>query len=98
MIKKRSTKRQIESRSDWQSIGHLSRLPSPVSRLWRLSRLPSYFSLLTALCVLTSTRVEAQRGLEPRQLVESPTAGLLPGGSVGLDLRFFEGDGILGNL
>ena len=92
----------------WPGVGWLSRLPSYLSRLWPgvgwLFRLPSpvfrlcCLSLLTALCVLTSTRVEAQQGLEPRQLVESPTAGLLPGGSVGLDLRFYEGDGILGNL
>ena len=54
--------------------------------------------LLAVLCVLTATSVEAQQDLEPRQLVESPTAGLLPGGSVGVDFRFYEGDGILGHL
>ena len=85
MIEKGLTERQIESRSDWKGVGRLSRLPSPVS-------------LLAALCVLTSMRVGAQQDLEPRQLVEAPTAGVLPGGSVGLDLRFYEGDGILGNL
>ena len=89
----------------WKGAGRLSRLPSYVSRLcrlpshlFRLCRLTSYVLRLTLCGILTSTCVEAQQGLEPRQLIESPTAGVLPGGSVGVDLRFYEGDGILGNL
>ena len=76
----------------------LNWLSPVVPRSWLNSRLPSPVLLLAALCVLTATRVEAQQDLEPRQLVESPTAGLLPGGSVGVDFRFYEGDGILGHL
>ena len=76
----------------------LNWLSPVVPRSWLNSRLPSPVLLLAALCVLTATHVEAQQDLEPRQLVESPTAGLLPGGSVGVDFRFYEGDGILGHL
>ncbi len=54
--------------------------------------------LASVLCIIASVRVGAQQDLEPRQLVEAPTAGLLPGGGLGLELRFYEGDGILGNL
>ena len=63
-----------------------------------VAKLLSPVLLLAVLCVLTATCVEAQQDLAPRQLVESPTAGLLPGGSVGVDFRFYEGDGILGHL
>ena len=76
----------------------LNWLSPVVPRSWLNSRLPSPVLLLAALCVLTAARVEAQQELEPRQLVESPTAGLLPGGSLGVDFRFYEGDGILGHL
>lgn len=40
----------------------------------------------------------AQQELDPRQLVEGPTAGLLPRGSFDMDFRFYGGDGILGTL
>lgn len=40
----------------------------------------------------------AQQELDPRHLVEAPTAGLLPRGSFGLDFRFYGGNGILGHI
>ncbi|MDA0712130.1 MAG: hypothetical protein O3B73_18175, partial [bacterium] len=43
-------------------------------------------------------RVEAQLELDPRHLVEAPTAGLLPRGSFGLDFKFYGGNGILGAI
>jgi hypothetical protein len=46
-------------------------------------------------CVNT---VGAQQELDPRHLVEAPTAGLLPRGSFGLDFRFYGGNGILGEI
>lgn len=42
--------------------------------------------------------VAAQQELDPRHLVEAPTAGLLPRGSFGLDFRFYGGNGILGEI
>ena len=42
--------------------------------------------------------VRAQQELDPRHLVEAPTAGLLPRGSFGLDFRFYGGNGILGQI
>ena len=42
--------------------------------------------------------VWAQQDLQPRQLVEAPTAGLLPSRGLGLDLRFYGSDGILGRV
>lgn len=42
--------------------------------------------------------VFAQQELEPRQLIETPTAGLLPRGSFDLDFRFYDGNGILGRI
>lgn len=41
---------------------------------------------------------QAQLELDPRHLVEAPTAGLLPRGSFGLDFRFYGGNGILGHI
>ena len=53
-----------------------------------------------ALCVyiMAFVPVWAQQDLQPRQLVEAPTAGLLPSRGLGLDLRFYGGDGILGGV
>ena len=51
-----------------------------------------------ALAIIIVVPVWAQQELEPRQLVEAPTAGLLPRGSFGLDFRFYGGDGILGDI
>lgn len=42
--------------------------------------------------------IYAQQELDPRHLVEAPTAGLLPRGSFGLDFRFYGGNGILGEI
>lgn len=42
--------------------------------------------------------IGAQQELDPRHLVEAPTAGLLPRGSFGLDFRFYGGNGILGEI
>jgi len=54
--------------------------------------MPSVFGILSVFSV------EAQQELEPRLLVEAPTAGLLPRGSFGLDFRFYGGNGILGDI
>ena len=51
--------------------------------------------LMILVCCLPGS-VLGQRDLEPRQLIESPTAGLLPRGSFGLDFRFHGSNGILG--
>ena len=40
----------------------------------------------------------AQGQIQPRRLIESPTAGLLPKGSFDLDLRIFDRGGILGGV
>ena len=55
---------------------------------------------LLAMCVyfMAFTPVWAQQDLQPRQLVEAPTAGLLPSRGLGLDLRFYGSDGILGGV
>ena len=50
------------------------------------------------LCVMAFVPVGAQQDLQPRQLIEAPTAGLLPSRSLGLDLRFYGSDGILGGV
>ncbi len=53
-----------------------------------------------AMCVymMAFAPVWAQQNLQPRQLVEGPTAGLLPSRGLGLDLRFYGRDGILGSV
>lgn len=55
---------------------------------------------LLAMCVyvMAFAPVGAQQDLQPRQLIEAPTAGLLPSRSLGLDLRFYGSDGILGGV
>lgn len=55
---------------------------------------------LLAVCVyiMAVAPVWAQQDLQPRQLIEAPTAGLLPGRGLGLDLRFYGSDGILGSV
>ena len=55
-------------------------------------------SLAMCVYVMAFAPVWAQQDLQPRQLVEAPTAGLLPGRSLGLDLRFYGDDGILGGV
>ncbi len=55
-------------------------------------------ALAMCVCVVAFVPVWAQQDLQPRQLVEAPTAGLLPSRGLGLDLRFYGGDGILGGV
>ncbi len=52
---------------------------------------------LVALLCLVGT-VHAQEDRQPRQLIEGPTAGLLPRGSFGVDFRFYEGNGLLTSM
>ena len=44
---------------------------------------------------LTSAPLHAQGDLQPRWLIDSPTAGLLPRRSLAVDFRFYEQNGIL---
>ena len=53
-------------------------------------------TLAMCIYVMAFAPVWAQQDLQPRQLVEAPTAGLLPSRSLGLDLRFYGDDGIWG--
>ena len=55
-------------------------------------------TLAMYVCVMAIAPVWAQQDLQPRQLVEAPTAGLLPSRGLGLDLRFYGSDGILGRV
>jgi len=48
--------------------------------------------------LLSAGAAFAQRNLEPRELIEAPTAGLLPRGSFGLGFRFYGEDAILGTI
>ena len=56
----------------------------------------TYGTLAMCIYIMVFAPVWAQ--VQPRQLVEAPTAGLLPARSLGLDLQFYGGDGILGNV
>ena len=51
--------------------------------------------LVLAVVFVSPGAVWGQGNLQPRWLVDTPTAGLLPRGSFGLDFRFYEGNGIL---
>ena len=51
-----------------------------------------------ALCIYIMVFAPVWAQVQPRQLVEAPTAGLLPGRSLGLDLRFYGSDGVLGGV
>ncbi len=55
-------------------------------------------ALAMCVCVIAFTPVWAQQYSQPLHLIESPTAGLLPARSLGLNLQFYGGDGILGNV
>ena len=54
------------------------------------------FTFCLALAVLAPGSARAQLDLQPRRLIESPTAGLLPRGSFGIDFRVYDENGILG--
>jgi len=47
---------------------------------------------------LTSGAFPQQMEVEPRQIVDCPTAGLLPRGSFDIDMRIFPGGGILAGI
>lgn len=53
------------------------------------------FILVFMVCFGIVQSLHAQAGLQPRWLVDSPTAGLLPKGSFAMDLRFYGENGIL---
>jgi len=58
----------------------------------------SYGTLALCVYIMAFVPVWAQQDLQPRQLVEAPTAGLLLSCGLGLDLWFYGGDGILGGV
>jgi len=45
-----------------------------------------------------SQPASSQGGHQPRWLIEAPTAGMLPNRTLGLDVRFYGGDGMLAEL
>ena len=53
-------------------------------------------TLCLAVALLAPGAAWSQVDLQPRRLIESPTAGLLPRGSFGIDFRVYDGNGILG--
>ncbi len=56
------------------------------------------FILVFMFCFGIVQSLPAQADLQPRWLVDSPTAGLLPKGSFAMDLRFYGENGILTQL
>ena len=55
--------------------------------------------LLTIGCTAgAASAQEAVKVVEPRKIVDSPTAGLLPHGAFDLDLRIFPGGGVVAGL
>ena len=56
------------------------------------------FILVLICCIWIPNVLYAQADLQPRWLVDGPTAGLLPRGSFSLDFRFYEGNGILAQM
>ena len=51
--------------------------------------------LICAICSLIVQPLFGQERAQPRWLIDSPTAGLLPRGSFSVDVRLYEGNGIL---
>jgi len=54
--------------------------------------------LLVSILVLLLASVLPAQPVQPRKLVDCPTAGLLPRGSFDVDLRIFPGGGVLGGI
>ena len=53
---------------------------------------------ITLVCALICLLIQpawSQEKVQPRWLIDSPTAGLLPRGSFAVDVRLYEGNGIL---
>ncbi len=58
----------------------------------------AFFLLVFVLCFWLPQPLQAQEDLQPRWLIDSPTAGLLPRGSFAVDLRMYGDNGILTQL
>jgi hypothetical protein len=63
----------------------------------KITALTIVLILLTASLLWSQTESEFQ-AVQPRDLIDCPTAGLLPRGSFDVDVRLFPGGGALGGI
>lgn len=49
-------------------------------------------------CLLAQGSAGSESTIEPRYLIDLPTAGIIPHGDVALDMEFYEQDGVLSTL